>query len=357
VAEPTPADRAPAEPTPAERAATEPTPAERAPTEPTPTERVAGEGGSAALVKWVGRIERTVPRAAPLVGFWASVYARFSRHRGAVLAGGLAFFAVLALVPAVLSLGALAALLVDPEDFVEDLRSLVGDDAEILGWLQPILEGVLAASATDLKSLGIAGLISLGVSLYAASRFVYVARQVLDVSFELDPEPPSVLWRVLAIVLTLAIQVAIVLGVAVLAVVPRVLGKLGLEFVYIDVIQTLQIPIIILVVYSLLTLSMRFGTRARRVVGWWNLGAATGTVIIAVGTLGLGWYLSVSITYSEVVATLGSVIALELWLFVFCTAIVVSAEVEGIRQGFERRDRQRPAGRPAVAQGTGNRPA
>jgi uncharacterized BrkB/YihY/UPF0761 family membrane protein len=102
---------------------------------------------------------------------------------------------------------------------------------------------------------------------------------------------------------------------------------------------------------------MRFGTRARRVVGWWNLGAATGTVIIAVGTLGLGWYLSVSITYSEVVATLGSVIALELWLFVFCTAIVVSAEVEGIRQGFERRDRQRPAGRPAVAQGTGNRPA
>jgi uncharacterized BrkB/YihY/UPF0761 family membrane protein len=88
-----------------------------------------------------------------------------------------------------------------------------------------------------------------------------------------------------------------------------------------------------------------------------NLGAATGTVIIAVGTIGLGWYLTVSITYSEVVSTLGSVIALELWLFVVCTAIVVSAEVEGIRQGFERRDRQPPAGSSSVPGGTGNVPA
>lgn len=314
--------------------------------EPTPTELVAEEGGSAAMVKWVGRVERTVPRAAPWVGFWASVYARFSRHRGAVLAGGLAFFAVLSLVPAVLSLGALAALLLDPEDFVDDLTTLVGEDAEIVGWLQPILGGVLAASATDLTSLGIAGVVSLGVSLYAASRFVYVARQVLDVSFELDPEPPSFLWRLLAIGLTLASQIAIVVGVGVLAVVPRVLAGLGLEFVYLDVLQLLQVPIIVLVVYALLTLSMRFGTRARRVVGWLNLGAATGTVIIAVGTVGLGWYLSVSLTYSQVVATLGSVIALQLWLFVVCTAIVVAAEVEGIRHGFGRRDRRGVAGGP-----------
>lgn len=328
--------------------------------EPTPTERVAEEGGSAAIVKWVGRVERAAPRAAPFVGFWASVYARFSRHRGAVLSGGLAFFAVLSLVPAMLSLGALAALLVDPDEFVDDLSTIVGDDAELVGWLRPILVGILDASATDLKSLGIAGLISFGVSLYAASRFVYVARQVLDVSFELEPEPPNFVWRTLAIGLTLASQLAIVVGVAVLAVVPRVLDALGLEFVYVDglqLLQLLQVPIIMLLVYSLLTLSMRFGTRARRAVGWLNLGAATGTAIIALGTVGLSWYLTASITYSEVVATLGSVIALELWLFVVCTAVVVAAEVEGIRQGFGRRDSPGAAGWPPIPGGTGTIPA
>ena len=306
--------------------------------EPTAVERVRAEGGSAALVKWVGRIEERLPGIAPTVGFWASVYARFARHRGPVLAGGLAFFALLSLVPAVLSLAALAALLLGSAEFSEDLETVLGHHGEIVGWLRPVLAGALDTSATDLRSLGIAGLVGLGVTLYAASRFVYVTRQVLDVALEQDPEPPSFLWRALSLVITLLVQVGIVLGVAVLAVVPRVLNLLGLENVYLGVVQTLQIPIVMGLAYVLLTVTMRFGTRARRVVPWANLGALIGTLMAALGTAGLGWYLSVSVTFSQTVATLGSVIALELWLFVLSTAIVVSAEIEGIRTGFVRRD-------------------
>ena len=45
-----------------------------------------------------------------------------------------------------------------------------------------------------------------------------------------------------------------------------------------------------------------------------------------------------SVTYSQVVAVLGGVIALELWLYVIGVAIVISAEIEGVRHGFRRRD-------------------
>jgi hypothetical protein len=71
-----------------------------------PADRVREEGGSPSLVLWTGRIDQHVPTAGDRVGFWAAVYARFARHRGSVLAGGLAFFALLSLVPAFLSLGA-----------------------------------------------------------------------------------------------------------------------------------------------------------------------------------------------------------------------------------------------------------
>ena len=47
---------------------------------------------------WTGRIDQHAPAAGDHVGFWAAVYARFARHRGSVLAGGLAFFALLSLV-------------------------------------------------------------------------------------------------------------------------------------------------------------------------------------------------------------------------------------------------------------------
>jgi membrane protein len=305
--------------------------------EPTPVERVVEEGGSEPLVKWVGRVQDHLPRLAPSVGFWASVYARFARHRGPVLAGGLAFFAALSLVPSVLSMAALVALVVDPTEFLKDLESVAGDAEQLVGWLQPILTAALSSSATSLGSLGVAGLVGLAVSLYAASRFVYVTRQVLDIAFDLRPEPPSVVWRGLAIVLTFVAMVATVAGVAVLAVVPRVMDRLGLQNIYLEIAQWLQVPLVMLAVYLLLTMAMRFGTRARRAVGWANLGALVGTLMAALGTVGLGWFLSVSVTYSQVVATLGSVIALELWLFVICTAIVVAAEIEGIRMGFVAR--------------------
>jgi membrane protein len=306
--------------------------------EPTPAEWVRREGGSAALIKWMRRVEAHLPRLAPTIGFWAVVYARFARHRGPVLAGGLAFFALLSIVPAVVSLAALATLLLGSSEFIADLEALLGKDGEVVGWMRAVVSSAAEARATDLRTLGVAGLISLAVSLYAASRFVYVARLVLDISFEQEPEPPSVLWRVMAVLVTLAVQVAIVLLVAVLAIVPRLLDRLGLESVYLTVVQVARLPLMVALVYFLLTVGMRYSTRARPAVGWANAGALVGTLVIALGTAGLGWYLSVSVTFSQLLATLGGVIALELWLFVVCMGVVVSAETEGVRQGFSRRD-------------------
>ena len=112
----------------------------------------------------------------------------------------------------------------------------------------------------------------------------------------------------------------------------------------------MRLPLAILVVYLMLTAAMRFGIRARRAVRWLNLGAALGTLLIVLGTVGLGWYLSVSSTYSQIVAVLGGVIALEIWLYLLGLAIVGSAEIEGMRLGFRRRDVVLPQNLPEVTQ-------
>jgi membrane protein len=290
------------------------------------------------VVKWVARSERLAAPIAPTVGFWAAVYARFARHRGAVLAGGLAFFGLLSLVPAALSLGSLVALFYDPAEFAEDVRQLLPDAPATSPAINATLESVATLSGTATSALSMTGLIGLAVSLYAASRFVYVGQQVLDIAFELEPQPPSILSRALAIVVTLVVQVGVVVGVILLTLVPRLLELLGTGEAPVVWFRWLRLPALLILVYVALTVGMRFGTRARRVVGWANSGALLGTSVVLLGTLGLGWYLSVSRTYSQIVAILGGVIALELWLYVVGIAIVVSAEVEGIRHGFRRRD-------------------
>jgi membrane protein len=318
-----------------------------------PADRVRYEGGSPPLVRWTRRIDGWAPRAGPVVGFWLSVYARFSRHRGIVLAGGLAFFALLSLVPAALSLGVVVAIFLDPAEFVEDVEETLAGNAELLKGLAPFLEQIEELSPTRLNSLGLAGLIGFLLSLYAASRFVYVGRQVLDIAFELEPQHPSVLSRAVAVAITLVVQVAIIAAVITLTLLPSLLDALGLAEAVSLGLRIIRLPAALIVVYLLLTASMRFGIRARRAVPWLNPGAALGTGLILLGTVGLGWYLSFSATYSQIVTVLGGVIALEIWLFVIGLAIVGSAEVEGMRLGFRRRDEAHPAGgaTPATKRG------
>ena len=119
------------------------------------------------------------------------MYARFARHRGSVLAGGLAFFALLSLVPAFLSLGAVVAMFLDPASFVASAEEAFASNPDFLSALAPFLDQIEALSPTSPGSVGLAGIVRIPLSLYAASRFVYVGRQVLDIAFELEPEHPS----------------------------------------------------------------------------------------------------------------------------------------------------------------------
>lgn len=306
-------------------------------------DRVTAQGGSPSMALWVGRVAGWVPALGPTIGFWASAYARFVRHRGSVLAGGLAFFALLSLVPAVISLGTLTTLLIDPDALAARLADVVADHPDTGLLLDPIIRQLSALNHTTVAALGLAGLASVAVSLYAASRFVYVGRQVLDIAFELEAPPASLFTRAVAILVTLLAQLAVALGLVALTLVPRLLDAFGLGQWYGVPAQYLRVPLMIGLVYLVLVAALRFGIHARGVVGWLSPGALVGTAIIVVGTLGLGWFLSRSITYSQIVAALGSVIALEIWLYVIGIAIVFAAEVEAIRHGFPRRGLGGPA--------------
>jgi uncharacterized BrkB/YihY/UPF0761 family membrane protein len=147
-----------------------------------------------------------------------------------------------------------------------------------------------------------------------------------------------VLGRAIAVLITLAAEILLIALVLVLTLVPRVLDALSIGESVSASVRFVRLPLAILVVYLMLTAAMRYGIRARRAVRWLNLGAALGTLLIVLGTVGLGWYLSVSSTYSQIVAVLGGVIALEIWLYLLGLAIVGSAEIEGMRLGFRRRD-------------------
>lgn len=295
-------------------------------------ELARAEGASDFMVRAAGTIEKRWPAVGGSVAFGIAFYGRYWRHRGAVLAGGLAFFGMLSLVPSLLTLGALLTRVVDPEWLMADLRARIAENPEAAEVLDPVLDQIMTIAEANAASVSIAGIVGLFFSLYAASRFVYVSRQVLDIAFEVEPRPPSVVTRAISVAITLVFQVMILVGLAVLSVLPRLIDRLGLPAIQALDSVLLRVVLPLVVVYLLLSVSMRYGTSLRS-VPWLNLGAALGSLAIVLGTFGLGWYLSVSVTYSQVIAILGGVIALELWLYLVGQAIVLSAEIEALRIG------------------------
>lgn len=298
-----------------------------------PAELARRAGASDSMVRAVARISRRSPGAGATAGFVASVYGGYIRHRGAILAGGLAFFATLSLVPALLTAGALAAVFFDPVALAEGIEELLANQQELLETIGPALDQVRSMATVSPSGAGMQGLISALLFLYAASRFVYVVRQVVDTTLGLEVQPPSLLSRGVALLVTVLTQLAVAVLVLALGVLPRLLDTLRIGEEVTLAIRTFRLPLGILAAYLLLTVMMRFGGSTRRVVGWVNLGALVGALIVIVGSAGLSWYLSVSTTYATIIATLGGVIALEIWLFIVGTAIVFSAEVEGVRLG------------------------
>ncbi len=300
-------------------------------------ELARSEHASPSVVTWVQRLGRPLPdRVLRGIWFWVAVYSRFARHRGPVLAGGLAFFGLLSLVPAFLSLASVATLLIEPASIAAAADTILANNPQAAETLQPIFDLAHEAATAGSSSASLTAMVSLGVSLYAASRFIYVGHQVLDIAFETAPKPPTLLKRMAAIAVTLLAQLAFVVGILVLGLVPRVLGVLGIAEAYEAALRILRQPLMVVAVYLLLTASVRYGIRLGRSVPWLNPGAAAGTLIVAIGTGGLSWFLHVSRTYSEIVTVLGGVIALELWLYVIGIGIVVSAETEGVRHRLRR---------------------
>jgi membrane protein len=307
-------------------------------------ELAQAEGASSSLVRVSRSVAARMPRFGGLIAFGSAVYGRYGRHRGAVLAGGLAFFGLLSLVPSIVSLGALLAVVVDPAALSAQIQAWLGEHHDVYQALDPLLRQWDDLTRSEVSSIGVAGLIALGISLFAASRWVYVARQVLDITFDVTPRPPTFLARGASILITLAVQVVLVALLAVVPVLLRWLDSVAVLPGEVHAMGVLRVPVVVLVVYLLLTAGLRYG-RPGRPVPWVNWGAVIGTLIIWVGSAGLGWYLTVSVTFAQIVAYLGSVIALQLWLFVVGLAIVLAAEIEALRLGYlQCRDTEAPVG-------------
>lgn len=263
--------------------------------------------------------------------FLTRVYAEFSQDRIPTVAGGITFFALLALFPAIGSVVSLYGIFSDKASIVHDL-DLVSDF--LPGGGVTILKaelGRLSAQPSDTLSLAFVG--SSLVALWSASGGFKALVDGLNVAYEVAETRSFLRLSINALVFTVAGILLAAAGIYLGLVVPG-MTKDGLLA---PTLQVLVWPAAFFACTLVLAVVYRFGpNRQHPRWRWITWGSATASLLWLAGTRLFTWYVQHFGSYNRVYGDLGAAVGFLTWVWLSLVILLLGAE---INCELEREDR------------------
>jgi membrane protein len=264
------------------------------------------------------------------------------------IAASLTFYALLALIPAVMA--------------VVSLVSILGSKDEAVGVVLEVTEAVVSPEAAHMLSdaidqlaessvAGVALVIGLLLTIWAGARYVAAFGRGMNRMYRVSEgrrlwtlKPLQILVTIVAMILVAA---AIVL-VTVSGSVARALGDaLGLGEAVLIAWSILRWPVLVFVVILVVALLYYFAPNVKQPrFRWMSLGAAIALVVLVIASAGFGLYVTRFSDYDRVYGSLAGVIIFLLWVWIANMALLVGAEFDAEVE----RVRELQAGIPAEAQ-------
>ncbi len=265
-----------------------------------------------------------------------------------IVAGGVAFYVFVALVPTLIAVISLYGLVADPVDVERQLGAF-------LGALPPDAAGVVrsqveAITSQKEASLGVGLVVGVVVALVGASKGMLALVAALNIAYDENESRKFLRLRGLALLLTLGLAVSAVVGVGGLVVVGSLATSLGTFGE--TAVAVLRWPVLAtLVVLSLAVLYRYAPDRDAPKWRWVTPGALAATVLWLVGSVAFSVYVTNFGNYNETYGTLGAVVVLLLWLLLTAYAILLGAELDSETERQTRRDSTRGQPQPLGQRG------
>jgi len=301
----------------------------------------------------------TTPSDIPAAG-WRDILARTLAEAKAdhvpLLAAGVAFFGLLALVPAMVAFVSLYGLLADPTDVARHVADLLGAaPSEVQDLVTNQLEAVTADASSSIGFGLAAGVL---VALWSASSGMKHVIEALNAAYDEEEGRGFVRQRGLALLFTLGAVLFMVVAIVLLTAVPAVLEGSPLGSAAELVISIGRWPALAVAFAVGLAVLYRYGpSRDDAEWRWVTPGAVAATLLWLLASAGLSIYVARFGSYNETYGSLGGVVVAMLWLFLTAYVVLMGAELDAEMERQTLRDttegREEPLGqREAVAADT-----
>lgn len=240
-----------------------------------------------------------------------------------LLAAGVAFYAFLAIFPAMVALVFIYGLVADPATIADQ----VGQVTQTLpAEARTLITGQLTTLAANNTGAGVGALVSVLLALWSASGGVGNLMTAVNNAYDEDETRSFVKKRGLALLLTLGAIVFMVIMLALVAAMPIVL-RLFDNGVIRFLLQAARYVLLVVVISVALAVLYRVAPdRDAPKMRWVSVGAGVATLLWLVASIGFSIYAGMG-GYQKTYGAVAGIVILLFWLWITCYAVLLGAEI------------------------------
>jgi membrane protein len=293
------------------------------------------------------------PQAIPWRGWKQALRragAQMISDRISLSAAGCAFYATLALFPAITMLIFLYGLLFDPqtvEPQLQVLQQLLPDSA-----YQLIDARIHQLVAKPQGSLTLGLVISVLFTLWSAATGTKSILSALNMAYNETERRSFLRFQFVSLTMTMAAMLGAVLAIAILVFLPAVFGFIGLSAQSKGLIRVASLALLMLFVLISLSMLYRFGPCRRQARwAWVTPGSLLATLLWVVASALLSFYISDVASYDTTYGPLGAVAGVMMWFYVTVVVVLAGAELNAELEMQTLRDSTEGGPRPMGKRG------
>jgi membrane protein len=248
-----------------------------------------------------------------------------------LLSAGVAYYAFLALFPAMIAIVSIYGLIADPGTIATQISTL---GKALPGEARQLITDQVTSLASQRRTLGFSAVLAIVIALFAASGGMSNLITAVNLAYDEEEKRNAIKKRLLALGLTVAAIIFMVIMLGLVAVLPPLLEKFLGGGALRWVVQILGYLVLFAIVAAALAVLYRLAPdRDAAKMSWVSVGALVATTIWLLASIGFSIYTSTLGNYAKTYGVFAGVVILLFWLWLTSYAILLGAEINAEAEG------------------------
>ncbi|WP_324720784.1 YihY/virulence factor BrkB family protein [Salinimicrobium sp. HB62] len=259
----------------------------------------------------------------------------FGEDNVSIVSAGVAFYAFLAVFPAIGALVSIYGLVMNPQSLQEQLQTISQVmPQQAFEIIQAQLQDLVTTSGSALSwSLAIGILLS----IWSANKGTKSLFTGIDIAYNTSNDRGFIKQNALTLLFTFGAVILVILSLGVIVVWPTFVDSIPLPATAKGLISWLRwLVLAAIVVYFLGTVYRYAPARKKPDFKWVLPGAILATVLWLIASWGFSFYVKNFGSYGEVYGSISAVVVMLLWLFLTSLIILLGAELNSEIEKYSR---------------------